>query len=166
MVGAVDVAPVPMDGSGECLAVTARSPRVGVEDMGSRVGKSQHLQPGCRPVRGVRSAMNLDDDWTGTWRVSSLDQPGIDGMSVRVRQPVTDRIAAVRLEPIRAIAREPAHCAIFDRVDLRGPAPVTGDHRDPLAGDDDRAANDLTGNERRRLAGHRVEAKGNGPSLV
>ena len=104
MVGAVDLAPTTVDGLGERLAVAARSTRVRIEDVESRVGEREHLQPGCRSVRGVRTAMNLDDDRTGSRRIPSLDQPGIDGMSFRVRQPVTNRIAAVRLEPVRAIA--------------------------------------------------------------
>jgi hypothetical protein len=125
MFRAVDLAPASVDGLGECLAVAARSARVWIENVEPFVGECEHLQPGGGPVRGMRTAMDLDDDRTGSWRIPSLDQPAVVVMAFGMSQSMTNRIAAVRFEPVRAIAREPAHGAILDGVDLRGPPPIT-----------------------------------------
>src|SRR5215204_1669776 len=148
MVRAIDLAPTTVDGPGECLAVAARSARVWIEDVESFVGEREHLQPGGRPMRGVGATMDLDDDRTGPRRVPALNQPGVVGMSFRMYQSVTNGIAAVWLEPVRAVARQPAHGAILGRVNLCGLSPIAGDHRDLIAAYDDRIANDLVGNQR------------------
>jgi hypothetical protein len=99
-------------------------------------------------MRGVRPAMDLDDDRTGLRRVPSLDQPGVVGMSFGMYQLVTNGIATVWLKPVRAVAREPTHGAILDGVDLSGPAPVAGDYGGPISGNSNRVTYDLAGDER------------------
>jgi hypothetical protein len=147
MVRAVDLTPATVDGLGECLAVAARSARVWIEDVEPFVGKREHLQPGGRPMRGVRATVDLDDDRTGPRRVPSLDQPGVVGMSFRMEQSVTNGIATVWLEPVRAIARQLAHGPILDSISVCRLSPITGDHRDLIATYDNRVANDLAGNQ-------------------
>jgi hypothetical protein len=95
----------------------------------------------------VRATVDLDDDRTGPRRVPSLDQPGVVGMSFRMEQSVTNGIATVWLEPVRAIARQPAHGDILDRVVLGGASLLAGHHRDAIDTYDNRVANDLAGNQ-------------------
>jgi hypothetical protein len=147
MVRAIDLAPATVDGLGECLAVAARSARVWIEDVEPFVGEREHLQPGGRPMRGARATMDLDDDRPGPQRVLSLDQLSVEGMSFRMDQSVTNGIATVWLEPVRAIARQLAHGPILDGINVCRLSPIAGDHRDLIATYDNRVASDLAGNQ-------------------
>ena len=46
-------------------------------------------------MRGMRTAMDLDDDRTETQRIPSPDQPGVVVMAFGMSQSVTNRIATV-----------------------------------------------------------------------
>ena len=118
------------------------------------VGESEHSSQGVGPCAACGPPWN----WMTTGPVVAHPVPrsprcrshGLRDESVG-DEP--DRGGTVRASPSHS--REPAHGAILDGVDLCGPAPITGNHRDLIPANGDCITNDLAGEGNRRLPLHR-----------
>ena len=87
-VGSVRVTPVSVDRAGEVLAVADRAARIPVEDREACVREGDHLQPGGRPVREVRAAVDVQNEAAAA-ASSGTHEPGVQVVTV----PVSDRMA-------------------------------------------------------------------------
>ena len=117
-------------------------------------------------MRRVRATVDLDHDRSRFWRVASLDQPGVERVTLWVGDAVANRITAERLQSIRAVVRKLAHPAVFDSVDLGRSATISGDHCQVITTDRQGIGHDLAREQGDRRTRRNIEAKRNGSALV